>query len=59
MNGYSIKIVNSLGQQVFLSAVNQQQFYIDLNSWSGAGTYVLTIINAQSQIIETKEIVVL
>jgi hypothetical protein len=44
MNGYSIKIMNSLGQQVFLSTVNQQLFNIDITNWGGNGMYFLQLI---------------
>lgn len=40
-NGYKITIENSLGQQVFFSIINQQQFVIDLSTWGGNGTYLL------------------
>jgi hypothetical protein len=57
MTGYSIKITNALGQIVFNQPVNQQQFYIDLSSWGGSGTYFLYVIDAQQTVKETKEIV--
>jgi hypothetical protein len=58
LNGYQIKITNVLGQQVFQSAINQQQFYIDLSTWTGNGAYYLNLINPQGVTIETKVIVV-
>jgi hypothetical protein len=57
MAGYSVKITNALGQVVFNQPVNQQQFYIDLSSWGGSGTYFLYVIDAQQTVKETKEIV--
>lgn len=57
MTGYSIKITNALGQVVFNQPVNQQQFYIDLSSWGGTGTYILYVIDGQQTVKETKEIV--
>ncbi len=57
MNGYSIRIVNALGQQVFQSAITQQQFYLDLNTWTGSGIYYVNIINAQGVTIDTRKIV--
>ncbi|MFZ4400267.1 MAG: LamG-like jellyroll fold domain-containing protein [Bacteroidales bacterium] len=57
MVGYQLKITNSLGQQVFQSAINQQQFYVDLASWTGNGIYFVYIINGQGQTIDIKKIV--
>lgn len=57
MSGYSIEIANTLGQVVFQSGINQQQFYIDLNTWTGAGTYFISIIDAGSNTIDTRTIV--
>ena len=55
--GYQIIISNTLGQQVFQSAINQQQFYIDMSTWGGNGLYFVNIINAQGVTIDTKKIV--
>ncbi|MFZ4414378.1 MAG: LamG-like jellyroll fold domain-containing protein [Bacteroidales bacterium] len=57
MVGYQLKITNSLGQQVFQSAINQQQFYVDLATWTGNGIYFVYIINGQGQTIDIKKIV--
>ena len=58
MTGYSCTITNALSQQVFYSLINQQQFYIDLNTWTGHGIYFLTIRNAANSVIEVKKIVI-
>ena len=57
MSSYTLKIENSLGQQVFSSLVNQQQFYVDLNGWSGNGVYFLKLINPQNNIVTVRKIV--
>ena len=57
MSNYTLKIENSLGQQVFSSLVNQQQFYVDLNGWSGNGVYFLKLINPQNNIVTVRKIV--
>jgi hypothetical protein len=57
MPNYSIKIENSLGQQVFSSLINQQLFYIDLTGWSGNGVYFLKLINPQNNIVTIRKIV--
>lgn len=57
MNGYSIRIVNALGQQVFQTALTQQQYYLDLSTWTGSGIYYVNIINPQGVTIDTRKIV--
>jgi hypothetical protein len=58
MNGYSIRITNSLGQQMFQSAINQQQFYLNLTTWTGNGIYYVNIIDPNGNIIDVKKIVI-
>jgi hypothetical protein len=58
MNGYAVRIYNALGQTVFTQAVNQQQFFIDLSTWTGNGLYYLNLIDNQGNSVETKVIVV-
>jgi hypothetical protein len=57
LTGYQIKISNALGQQVFQSAITQQQFYVDMSTWGGNGIYFVNLINAQGVTIETRKIV--
>jgi hypothetical protein len=57
MNGYSIRIEDAQGQQVFQNAVNQQQFYIDITSWGGNGLYFVRIIDPQGNTVDSKKIV--
>ena len=57
MNGYSIKIEDAQGQQVFQNAVNQQQFYIDITTWGGNGLYFVRIIDPQGNTVDIRKIV--
>ena len=57
MSGYTVKITNSLSQTVFQSAINQQQFYVDLSGWTGNGIYFVNIIDGQGNIIDIRKIV--
>jgi hypothetical protein len=57
MNGYSLKIENSAGQQVFQSEINQQLFYIDISSWTGNGLYYIYLIDPQNNIVTIRKIV--
>jgi len=57
MAGYSIKITNNAGQEVFLNAINQQQFYVDLSTWTGNGLYFVHLIDSQNNIVTVRKIV--
>ncbi len=57
MAGYSIKITNNAGQEVFLNAINQQQFYVDLSTWSGNGLYFVHLIDSQNNTVTVRKIV--
>jgi len=58
MTGYTLKIVNSIGQIVFTTPINQQTSYIDLSTWSGNGIYFVQIIDPQNTTIENRKIVI-
>ena len=57
MIGYSIKITNNAGQEVFLNAINKAQFYVDLSTWSGNGLYFVHLIDPQNNTVTVKKIV--
>lgn len=57
VTGYSIKITNTLGQEVFNQPMNTQQYYVPLNSWTGQGMYFVNVINAQGHTIDVKKII--
>jgi hypothetical protein len=57
MAGYTIKIENNAGQQVFQSAINQAQFYVDLSTWSGNGLYFVHLIDPQNNTVTVRKIV--
>lgn len=57
LTGYTLKITNALGQIVFTTPISQQQSYIDLSTWSGNGIYFVYLIDAQSNTIEIRKIV--
>jgi hypothetical protein len=57
MAGYSIKIENNVGQEVFQSAINQQLFTIDLSTWTGDGLYFVHLIDAQGNTVTVRKIV--
>jgi hypothetical protein len=57
LNGYSIKIYNSLSQVIYNQQITQQSETIDLSTFGGNGVYFLHVINAQSNTVEIRKIV--
>jgi len=58
LGNYSIRISNQLGQVVFNQNINQQQFYIDLSTWTGSGLYYLDILDNNGNVVENRKIVI-
>ena len=58
MSGYTLTIVNSIGQTVFTSPINQQSSYIDLSSWTGNGIYFVQLIDPQNNTVVNRKIVI-
>jgi len=56
VTGYQIKISNLLGQEVFSTTLNQQQYSIPLNSWTGKGIYLVKVYDASSNLLTTRKI---
>ena len=57
MNGYTLRIDNSLSQTVYSTIVSQQSNYIDLNTWSGIGVYFVYLYDSQGHLIDVRKIV--
>jgi hypothetical protein len=57
MNGYQLRIENSLGQEVFQTSVTQQSDYLNLNSWGGNGLYFVHVVDPQGNTIDIRKIV--
>ena len=58
MNGYTLQIVNTLGQAMYTTPINQQSSYIDLTTWTGNGLYFVQIIDPQNNVIENSKIII-
>jgi hypothetical protein len=58
MTGYTLQIVNAVGQTVFTTPIDQQTSYIDLSTWTGSGIYFVQLIDPQSNTIENRKIVI-
>jgi uncharacterized delta-60 repeat protein len=57
VSGWNIKIVNTIGQEVFSGAMNTQQYVVPLNTWSGQGIYFVKIYDASNNLMNTKKII--
>jgi hypothetical protein len=57
MNGYQLRIENSLGQEVFQTSITQQTDYLSLSNWGGNGLYFVHIIDPQGNTIDIRKIV--
>jgi hypothetical protein len=57
MNGYQLRIENSVGQEVFQTTITQQSDYLNLNSWGGNGLYFVHIVDPQGNTIDIRKIV--
>ena len=57
VTGYSIKIFNELGQEVFNGLMNTQQYSVPLNSWTGNGLYFVKIFDAFNNVVNIKKII--
>jgi hypothetical protein len=55
--GYQIKIINTMSQTVFETKIDQSQYYLDLNSWTGKGTYFIQFIDPAGLLLDIKKIV--
>jgi len=56
--GYELKIINTLSQVVFETSLSQSQYNIDLNTWTGNGTYFVQFYNANGNLIDVKKIII-
>jgi hypothetical protein len=57
LNGYTIRITNSLSQVVYQSAVTQQLNVLNLNTWTGKGIYFVHVIDDKGHTLDIKKIV--
>ena len=57
LNGYKIRIDNSLGQKVYETLINTQQTVVDLATWTGKGLYFVYTIDDTGHILDVKKIV--
>lgn len=56
LDGYSINILNAIGQTVYTGQITQPKTTINLSSWTGKGIYFLHLLN-KNQTIDVRKIV--
>ena len=57
VTGSTIKIINTLGQEVFNQPIIYLQFNIPSNTWTGQGVYFVKIYDSQGALVNTKKII--
>ena len=57
MSGYTLKIINSLGQEVFNSIINVPQFQIPVSVLGSVGLYYIQVFDDNSSLLETKKLI--
>ena len=57
MNGYTLKITNSLSQIVYTTPINTPTTTVDLSTWTGNGIYFVHLIDASSNTIDIRKII--
>lgn len=57
VNGWAVKIINTLGQEVFSQNINQQQNTISMNTLNGIGIYLVKIYDDSNKLIDTQKII--
>ena len=58
MSGYTLNIVNAMGQMVFTTPINQQTSLIDLSRSTESGIYFVQLVDQQNNTIENRKIVI-
>jgi hypothetical protein len=58
MSGYSLHILNALGQSVFSNTISQQNASVSTATLGGAGTYIIQIRNSSNIVVETKKLII-
>ena len=58
MKGYTLRIINTLGQTIYNTSIVQQTYSIDLSNWKGNGIYFVQLIDSENNTIDNKKIVI-
>ncbi|CAM4389131.1 choice-of-anchor tandem repeat GloVer-containing protein [Flavobacterium terrigena] len=57
VSGWNVKIINTIGQEVFNQNINQQQNIVPFNNLNGTGIYFVRIYDDSNKLIDTKKII--
>jgi hypothetical protein len=57
LGGYTLRITNSAGQEVYNQNITQSEVTLDLGNWGGNGLYILYINDPSNNTIAVKQIV--
>jgi len=57
MSNYTLKIMNTLGQDLFSSNITIPQFSIDISILGSTGLYYIQILDANSNIVDTRKLI--
>ena len=58
MSNYNLKILNSLGQEVFNSFITIPQFQIPITSFGGLGLYYIQLYNDTGGLLEIRKLII-
>ena len=58
VNGWSYKIVNTLGQEVINGQISSQQNIVQLNNIKGQGVYFVKMYDSSNNLMDTKKIII-
>lgn len=55
LEGYTLRVVDTLGKEVYVTPVMSNKITVDLKTWTGKGNYIVSIINKdQIQLVNRK-----
>jgi hypothetical protein len=57
LGGYTMRIANSAGQEVYNQSITQAEVTLDLSNWGGNGLYILYINDPSNNTIAVKQII--
>ncbi|PDH49630.1 MAG: hypothetical protein CND37_01550, partial [Bacteroidetes bacterium MED-G20] len=57
-NNHYVEIINSLGQQVFISTIDASNIQIPVSNFGSKGLYFINIRNDSKKIIVTKHLII-
>jgi len=58
MNGYTMKITNALGKNIYTSSIDQPLLDIDLLNLSGEGIYFITTEDELNNIVDVRKVII-